>query len=303
MEDQLVRATAVSGGIRAVGVITTQLTQEAQRRHQLSGVATLALGQTMTAGLLLASSMKAGRSRVNVWIRGNGPLGSISVDAGFDGTVRGYVDHPDIELPDRNGGRLDVGAAIGRDGYVHVLRDDGYGIPYTSSVELVSGEIDQNIAYYLSTSEQTPSALALDVSLEAEQVTAAGGLILQVLPKVARDEALVQTLKSRFAALSGFNSLLQDGKSLPEIFEQLMGDLDLVVFPGARALRFQCRCSFDRVLGALKMLGQAELEDMIHKDEGAEAICHFCGEVYRPNTSDLEQVLQEMRQEPVASEE
>jgi molecular chaperone Hsp33 len=201
MVDQLIRATAADGGIRAVGVITTRLAEEARQRHRLSYVATAALGRTMSAGLLLASSMKRSDARVNIRVRGNGPLGGILVDAGLDGTVRGYVDNPDIELPPNSIGKLDVGGAVGHEGFLYVVRDMGYGYPYSSTVELVSGEIGDDITHYLVNSEQTPSALMLGVFVSAEGVTASGGLLLQVLPKAARDEALIEKLESRVAAL------------------------------------------------------------------------------------------------------
>ncbi len=299
MADQLIRATAAEGGIRAVGVITTRLTEESRRRHKLSYVATAALGRTMSAALLLASSMKREGSRVNVRVKGEGPLGGILVDAGLDGTERGYVDNPQVELPPNARGKLDVGGAVGHDGYLYVVRDVGYGYPYSSTVELVSGEIGDDIANYLMTSEQTPSALVIGVFVGAEGVTAAGGILIQVLPKAARDEALVETLESRVAKLSGFTPLLQEGNTLPEIFEQLLGDMGLVILPEVQMVRFHCGCSFDRVLGALKMLGEAELQDMIEKDNGAEATCHFCGEVYQASSDELAQLIQDMRAESV----
>jgi molecular chaperone Hsp33 len=297
MADQLIRATAADGGIRTVGVITTRLTEEARRRHNLSYVATAALGRTMTAGLLLASSMKRAESRVNIRVRGDGPLGGILVDAGLDGTVRGYVDNPAIELPPKPNGKLDVGGAVGAGGYLYVVRDVGYGYPYSSTVELISGEIGDDVAHYLVNSEQTPSALVVGVFVDASGVTASGGILIQVLPKAARDEALVQTLESRVAALTGFTPLLQAGQTLPEIFEQLLGDMGLEILPEVQLVRFHCRCSFDRVLGALKMLGEAELQDMIEKDEGAEATCHFCGQVYQASTDELIQVLGSLQAE------
>jgi molecular chaperone Hsp33 len=243
--------------------------------------------------------MKREGSRVNIRVKGKGPLEGILVDAGLDGTVRGYVDNPTIELPPNERGKLDVGGAVGHDGYLYVVRDVGYGYPYSSTVELVSGEIGDDIAHYLVTSEQTPSALVVGVFVGAEGVTAAGGILIQVLPKAARDEALVQTLESRVAKLAGFTPLLQEGKTLPEIFEQLLGDMGLVILPEIKMVRFHCGCSFDRVLGALKMLGEAELQDMIEKDNGAEATCHFCGEVYQASSDELAQLIEDLRAESV----
>lgn len=297
MADQLIRATAANDGIRAVGVITTRLTEEARQRHHLSYVATAALGRTMSAGLLLASSMKQAQARVNIRVKGDGPLQGILVDAGVDGTVRGYINNPTVELPPNAQGKLDVGGAVGHAGYLYVVRDIGYGYPYSSTVELVSGEIGEDITHYLVTSEQTPSALALGVFVSAQGVTAAGGLLIQVLPKAARDQALVDLLESRLSQLQGFTPLLKAGKTLPEIFKDLLGDMGLNIFPQRQMVRFQCRCSFERVLGALKLLGQAELQDMIEKDDGAEATCDFCNEVYQATGSQLEQLIKDLQTE------
>ncbi|MGQ9871388.1 Hsp33 family molecular chaperone HslO [Leptodesmis sp.] len=297
MADQLIRATAADGGIRAVSVITTRLTEEARQRHKLSYVATAALGRTMAAGLLFASSMKRPQSRVNIRIRGDGPLGGILVDAGLNGTVRGYVDYPDVELPPKPNGKLDVGGAVGQNGYVYVVRDVGYGYPYSSTVELVSGEIGDDLTHYLATSEQTPSALMVGVFTDITGVTAAGGLLVQILPKAARDEALVSLLESRLVSFQGFTPLLQAGKSLQDIFEELLGDMGLEILPEVQMVRFHCGCSHQRVLGALKLFSQAELEDMIEKDKGAEATCDFCGTVYQASESELIDLLAEMRAE------
>lgn len=297
MVDQLIRATAANGGIRAVGVITTRLTEEARGRHNLSYVATAALGRTMSSGLLLASNMKRSGSRVNIRVKGNGLLGGILVDAGLDGTVRGYVDNPEVELPPSSKGKLDVGGAVGKEGYLYVVRDVGYGYPYASTVELVSGEIGEDVAHYLVTSEQTPSALVVGVFVGANGVTASGGILIQVLPKAARDEALVEVLESRVASLSGFTPLLQAGLNLTEIFEQLLGDMELEILPETQLVRFNCGCSGDRVLGALKMLGEAELQDMIEKDHGAEATCHFCSQVYQASSDELAQLILDLQAE------
>jgi molecular chaperone Hsp33 len=294
MPDQLIRATAADDGIRAVGVITTRLTEEARQRHELSYVATAALGRAMAAGLLLASGMKQPQSRVNLRFKGNGPLGVLMVDAGLDGTVRGYVQHPDVELPPNAGGKLDVGGAVGHEGFLYVVRDVGYGYPYSSTVELISGEIGDDVTHYLAASEQTPSALTLGVFVGSEGVEAAGGLLIQVLPKAAQDDALVTLLESRFSSLQGFTPLLKAGQTLPDILEFLMGDIGLNILPQTQMVRFGCPCSYDRVLGALKILGETELRDMIEKDDGAEATCDFCNEVYQVPKEGLEQLIDDL---------
>ncbi len=297
MTDKLIRAIAADGGIKAVGVITTNLTEEARRRHKLSYVATAALGRSMASGLLLASNMKKEGSRVNFHFKGDGPLGTILADAGMDGTVRGYVQNPQVELPPNNKGKLDVGKAVGHNGYLHVVRDVGYGQPYSSTVELVSGEVGEDVASYLVTSEQTPSALLVGVFVGELGVAAAGGLLLQIMPQALRDQSLIDLLESRVAQLTGFTPLLLAGKSLPEIMRELLGDLDLFVFPESHEVKFHCGCSWKRVLGALKMLGEAELQDMIEKDDGAEAICQFCGEVYQADETQLTQLIADLKSE------
>lgn len=295
MADQLIRATAADGGIRAVGVITTKSVQVARERHNLSYVATAALGRAMSSGLLLASSMKQEGSRVNIKIKGNGPLGGILVDAGLDGTVRGYVANPAVELPPNAMGKLDVGRAVGKEGFLYVIKDVGYGYPYSSTVELVSGEVGEDIANYLVSSEQTASALLVGVFVDKQGVTASGGILLQVLPKASHDEDLIRTLEERVGRLKGFTPLLRQGKSLTDIFNDLLGDFGLNIFPEVQMVRFHCGCSFDRMLGALKMLGVDELEDMIVTDGGAEATCHFCNEVYHANPDHLREVIDQIK--------
>jgi molecular chaperone Hsp33 len=301
MADQLIRATAADGGIRAVGLISTQLTEEARRRHKMSAVATAALGRTMSAGLLLSSSMKKAESRINIRINGDGPLGVVFADAGLDGTVRGYVTNPQVELPPNDKGKLDVGKAVGRNGFVYVVKDTGYDYPYSSTVELVSGEIGDDLTHYLVSSEQTPSALLLGVFVDKTGVTASGGLLLQVLPKAAHDTRLIELLESRISALTGFTPLLRQGKSLSGIMHDLLGDLGLDVFPDTQLVRFQCKCSFERVLGALKMLGEAELKDMIVKDDGAEATCHFCSQVYQADRHQLARLIDDLKADAIST--
>ncbi len=297
MTDRLIRATAADGGIRVVGVTTTELVQVARDRHHLSYVATAALGRAMTAGLLLVSNMKKAESRVSIRIKGDGPLQGLMVDAGLDGTVRGYVEKPQVEMPPSADGKLNVGAAVGKEGYVQVMRDVGYGQPHASTVELVTGEIGDDLTHYLATSEQTPSALVLGVFVGADGVEAAGGLLLQVLPKVARDEALISQLESRLMSLTGFTPLLKAGKTLPEIIEELVGDIGLEFLPDSHDVRFYCRCTRDRMMGALKLLGTTELTDMIKVDDGAEATCQFCNEVYHADSDQLQDLIEQLQTE------
>ncbi len=293
MGDQLIRATAATGSLRILAIETTHLTETARQRHDLSPPAAILLGRTMAAGLLLAANFKQPHARINLRLRGTGPIGGLMVDAGRDGTVRGYVEHPRIELPTRPDGTRRIGDAIGA-GYLYVLRDVGHGEPYSSTVELISGEVGDDIAYYLATSEQTPSAVVVGVATHPTGIRAAGGLLLQILPQASDNEDLKDLLEQRAPDLSRFSQLLSQGETLPDILEILLGDLGLDLIPDIAPVSFTCRCSRDRVLSALKLLGQAELRDMITQDNGAEANCDFCNELYKITDTELEDLITQL---------
>lgn len=293
MADHLIRATAANGNVRAVSAISTQLCEEARQRHQLSYVATAALGRSMTAGLLLSTGMKRLDARINFQFMGGGPLGKVWIDAGADGTVRGYVQNPAVELPPNKLGKLDVGGAVGRDGTLHVIRDLGFGYPYSGTVELVSGEIGDDVTQYLATSEQTPSAVLLGVFVDSEGVQQAGGMMIQVLP--GAPARLIDDMESKLSELTGFTPLMRSGMALTDILESVLGKWELQIAPETQMIRFSCPCSADRMLRALRLLGEAELKDMIEKDGGAEGTCHFCNEIYRVGKSDLQQVIEDLQ--------
>jgi molecular chaperone Hsp33 len=202
-----------------------------------------------------------------------------------------------VELPLNEKGKLDVGGAIGPEGLLYVVRDTGVGYHYSSTVELASGEIGEDLTYYLATSEQTPSALLVGVFMDGARdcVDAAGGLLIQILPKAAEDPKLAELLESRIAGLQSFTSMLRSGMSLHQMMEALLGDLDLQIFPESQLVRFDCRCTKERVLDALPMLGEAELLDMIETDGQAEATCHFCNTVYVADRAELAAVVAALR--------
>jgi molecular chaperone Hsp33 len=292
MADQLIRGTAANGKIRVVGVVSTKAVEEARVRHQASFVATAALGRTMTASLLLAANLKLDTARINIRIDGDGPLGGILADAGADGTVRGYLSDPTVELSLNDQGKLDVGTAVGK-GYLHVLKDLGYGYPYAGTVELVTGEIGDDITEYLSVSEQTSSVVLLGVYVTPEGVDAAGGILIQFMPG-EEDTELERVLNQNLAGVTGITNYLRAGKKLPDILEEILLGLELQLAQEVQMVRFQCGCTVDRVRGALKMLGSDELKDMIEKDGGAEATCHFCNEIYQLSGQDLDDLVQEL---------
>ncbi len=284
--DHLVRAVAREAGVRVVSVVCPRVVAEAAWRHGTSPPATCALGRALTSGLLLATLTKGGE-RVTVQLVGDGPIGSITVDATDQGEVRGYALCP--QVPRHADECVRVANTLGRRGVVNILRDLGLKERYQGQVPLVTGEIDEDVEAYLRSSEQVPSALGCEVLLDPDgSVRAAGGILVQALPGGDHDSVreMQHTLRT-----GGLRQLLANGESSAQaLATQLYRLHPLELLGGERAVRFQCRCSPDRVTDMLAILSTVELDEMIAEVQPAVVTCNFCNTAYRVERAELELV-------------
>ncbi|MBE3580530.1 MAG: Hsp33 family molecular chaperone HslO [Thermoanaerobacteraceae bacterium] len=286
MEDYLVRATGEEG-VLALVARTTALVEMARQLHNTYPTATAALGRLLTGGALMAATLKEGQS-VTLRIRGDGPLGSL-VAVARPGKVKGYVEEPQVDLPLRGDGKLDVGRAVGR-GTLYVVKDLGLKEPYVGSVELVSGEIGEDLAHYFASSEQKPSAVGIGVRVEpGGKVGAAGGFLVQLLPGARED--LAELLENNIRAAGAVSSLLARGLSPEDILHLLLKGLSFKVHEG-KPLRWACDCSRRRLREILVALGPEELERILVEQGEAEAVCAFCSRVYRFGRDEVEELVE-----------
>lgn len=264
--------------------MTTKLVNEMQRRHHTWPVATAALGRTSSIAGMMGLLLK-NQERLTVQIKGDGPIGAITVDADSDGHVRGYVENPFVDLPLNDLGKLDVGGGVGQ-GMLYVIRDQGLKDYYRGSVELQTGEIADDFTYYFAISEQTPSSVGAGVLVDTDNsVITSGGFIVQLMP--GHTEESVTALEQRLASLQSVTDLLKDGISAEELLLKVVPDATVME---TRDLEFQCSCSRDRLKTVLTSLGEAELRSLVEDPGQAEVTCHFCGEVYLFEADELEEM-------------
>jgi len=282
--DELIRAVSQDGFIQIIAVSTREITERARQIHRTLPVATAALGRTLAAAAMIGSEMKVEEASVTVRINGGGPLGTILVVSDSHGNVRGYVQNPHVDLPLRDDGKLDVGAAVGRDGLLTVIKDLGLKEPYVGSVALVSGEIAEDFSVYFFESEQTRSAVALGVLGDRDQsVAAAGGYILRLLP--GADDSLLDKLEQNIAETGAVTARLKDGSLESLIYRVLDGFSPHIL--ERREIEYRCYCSEERVLAAIANVEDGELKEMAEKGEPVEVTCQFCDRVYRFDPAEL----------------
>lgn len=286
-QDHIVRATALRGMVRAFACKTTQTCRDAARIHGLSPIAAAALGRLMSGVLILTQDLSEPGDSITAILRCAGALEGMTVIGEQDATVRGTVLQPIVETTYHHPGKLDVGAAVGK-GTLTVVRDMHLKEPYVGRVELVSGEIAEDIVQYLVVSEQIPTVMALGVKMDKEGITHAGGLMVQLLP--GADEDVVSYLEARAASFPDISWWMEEGMTPAQIIDLFLGDPDLV-YHTTTPCAYRCPCSQERMERNLIALGHDELAHLAAEPDGIELVCHFCATRYHFSKQSVENLL------------
>lgn len=290
-KDYMIRAISGNEEVRAFALRTTKLVEKARQIHDDSPVATAALGRTLSAALMMGDMLKNKQDLITIHIQGEGPLKQILATANMDGEVKGYVADPSVILPPKENGHLDVGGAIGK-GVLTVIKDYGLKDPYVSQVDLVTGEIAEDLTYYFAQSEQTPTAIGLGVLMNKDvTVRCAGGFIVQLMPN-AHEKTIAQ-LEKNLKGLSSVTDILKDGHTPEDLLAVVLRDMDMKIL-GQKEVRFACHCSKEKGYRALATIGKKELQELLDEGKGAEVNCEFCGKNYCYSTDDIKNILIEL---------
>ena len=292
MSDYILRAMTTDGWVKAAAIDSKNLVERARRIHNTTPTATAALGRALTACSMLGNMQKIENSSLTLQIKGGGPLGTVLAVSDAEGNVRGYVQNPHITLLEKYAGKLDVGAAVGKDGMLTVIRDLQMKEPYVGSVELVSGEIGDDVTAYLVQSEQCPSACGLGVLVDVDHsVRCAGGFILQLLP--GAPEELIDRLEQGIAAAGSVTGMLDRGLSLEDLLKTVTGGMDLEFFD-PEPVEYRCYCTRERVEAALVSMGREELASIEREGKDVKVECQFCDTEYKFTPEDVRTILEHL---------
>ena len=289
MQDQIVRAMTKDGWVKAVAISSRQSVERARQIHKTLPTATAALGRLLSAASMMGNMQKVEDGSITLQIKGGGPLGMLLAVSDAEGNVRGYVENPQISLLEKYRGKLDVGAAVGTDGMLTVIRDLRMKEPYVGSVELVSGEIAEDITQYFAQSEQIPTACALGVLVDVDQsVRASGGYIVQLLPG-APDET-IDRLEAGVNAAGSVTSMLDAGFDPEQMLQKVMSDFEVEILEKT-PVEYRCSCSRERVARTLLTLGTEELEQIVQTGETLHIDCQFCDRIYDFTPENVQEIL------------
>ena len=293
MNDCIVRAISSDGKVKAAAVYTRALTERARKIHRLTPVATAALGRALAGASMLGNALKGEGESVTLRIKGNGPLGIVLAVSDAEGNVRGYVGNPSADLPLRVDGKLDVGGAVGHDGTLTVIKDLGLKEPYVGMIDLLGGEIAEDLAAYFAESEQIPSVCALGVLVDRDRsVLASGGYIIQLLPGAGED--VIAKVEGGVYAAPSVTNILRDNPDPAHLLRTVLPDFELEILETA-PVEYRCYCSRERTERALLSLGSAELESILREQGGAELTCQFCDRVHAFSGAELRAMTAALR--------
>ncbi len=288
MSDYIVRAIAAKGQIRAFAATTKDTVEKARQLHNTSPIATVALGRLLTGGAMMGVTMKSDADILTVQIKGNGPIGAMTVTADPKGNVKGFVGNPEVMLPLKDG-KLDIAGAVGI-GVLSVIKDIGLKEPYVGDTILITSEIADDLTYYYATSEQVPSSVGLGVLMTKENtVEQAGGFIIQLMPDAT--EEVIDKLEKRIKEVKSVTEMLENGMTPEKILEHILGDMELEILDTVQ-IQFHCNCSKERVSKAVMSIGAKDLKEMVDDNKPIEVNCHFCNSHYTFSPEELEQMLE-----------
>lgn len=288
--DKIQKFLAYNGKINITCVETTKIVEDARKIHDLSPVATATLGRVLSMGVLMASNFKAKEDILTLQIKGNGPIGAITVTADSKNRVRGYVENPQVEVLKKEDGKLNVGEAVGKEGFIYVIKDIGLKEPYIGMSKIISGEIAEDFANYYYTSEQKCTAVALGVLVNKEGVKRAGGFIITSMPDATEEEVFI--LENRIKEAKPISQMLDENMSLFDIAKDITGDINIKILEQEnKTPKYECSCNRKRMEKALISIGKEEVIKIIEEDKKAEIVCHFCNKKYQFSEQELKELF------------
>lgn len=289
MNDKIVRATAQNGDIRIIAAITTNLVNEGVKVHNCAPTAAAALGRMLTAGSLMGAMLKSESDSLTLKISGGGDAQGVVVTSHADGHVKGYIGNPQADLPPNEKGKLDVSGIVGKNGNLFIIRDMGLKEPYVGQVPIYTGEIGDDLAYYFTVSEQTPSAVGLGVLVDKDlRVSAAGGFIIQMMP--GANELVADIITYRLQEIPSITEMISKGMTIEEILNFIFDDMDLKILEDMEP-SYKCDCSKERVERALISIGEKDLQDLYNEGKEEELKCHFCNKSYKFTSEEIGELL------------
>ncbi len=292
MADRIVRAISTDGMVQAAAICSRDLTERARQIHKTLPVATAALGRTLAAASMMGNALKSDGASLTLQFKGGGPLGTVLAVSDNEGSVRGYVTNPHVDIPLRKDGKLDVGTAVGHEGTLTVIKDLHMKEPYVGTIDLLGGEIAEDVAGYFVESEQIPTACALGVLVDRDQsVKAAGGYLIQLMPGAAEDT--IAKVEGGIMAAGAVSAILEKNDDPEAMLRTVMSDFDLKILETC-PVEYRCYCSRERVERALISLGREELEQMLSEQGGCQLTCQFCDAVYEFTAEDIQRLLKNL---------